>query len=179
MKNLPRKPVKWIGSAKKDLDKMPADVQDVFQTWHSPIPEVIEATPGAEILRHDIVDRIPLANWGQGRVTLLGDSAHPTTPNLGQGACQAIEDAVCLAASLASSRDVTTALRHYEQARQPRTAAITNDSWRLGSICQWENSFGCWMRNTLTRWVPNSISLRMMENRVSHELPRLHGPGRA
>jgi hypothetical protein len=47
------------------------------------------------------MDRIPLARWGQGRVTLLGDAAHPTTPNLGQGACQAIEDAVVLAASLA------------------------------------------------------------------------------
>jgi 2-polyprenyl-6-methoxyphenol hydroxylase-like FAD-dependent oxidoreductase len=154
-----------------------ADVQGTFQTWHPPIPEVIEATPGAEILRNDIVDRIPIVNWGRGRVTLLGDAAHPTTPNLGQGACQAIEDAVCLAASLGSNRDVATALRHYEQARQPRTAAITRESWRLGRICQWENPFGCWLRNRLTCWTPKAVSLRLIEKRVNHELPRLGGSG--
>ncbi len=156
-----------------------ADVQDIFQTWHSPIPEVIEATLGAEILRNEIVDRIPLANWGRGRVTLLGDAAHPTTPNLGQGACQAIEDAVCLAASLAGNHDVTTALRNYEQTRHPRTTAITKDSWRLGRLCQWENPFGCWLRNLLTRWTPSAVSLRLIENRVSHELPRIHCSSRA
>jgi 2-polyprenyl-6-methoxyphenol hydroxylase-like FAD-dependent oxidoreductase len=152
-----------------------ADVRDIFQTWHSPIPEVIEATRGADILRNDIVDRIPLKRWGQGRVTLLGDAAHPTTPNLGQGACQAIEDAVCLAASLAGNRPVETALRLYEQTRQSRTQAITRDSWRLGSLCQWENSFGCWLRNSLTRWVPSAVSLRLIENRVNRELPQLPG----
>ena len=158
------------------------DVQDNFQTWHSPIPEVIEATRGADILRNDIVDRIPLARWGQGRVTLLGDAAHPTTPNLGQGACQAIEDAVCLAATVASGHPVETALRRYEQTRQPRTRAITVDSWRYGRVGQWENPLGCWLRNSLTRWVPSAVSLRLMETRVSHELPRLSnvaGTGRS
>jgi 2-polyprenyl-6-methoxyphenol hydroxylase-like FAD-dependent oxidoreductase len=153
-----------------------ADVQGFFQTWHSPIPEVIEATSGAEILRNDIVDRVPLLNWGRGRVTLLGDAAHPTTPNLGQGACQAIEDAVCLAVSLVGSRHVDTALRHYAQARQPRTTKITKDSWRFGSLGQWENPFGCWLRNRLTQWVPNAVSLRWIENRLSYELPQLDGP---
>jgi FAD-dependent urate hydroxylase len=156
-----------------------ADVQAIFRTWHEPIPEVIEATSAAEILRNDIVDRIPMVNWGRGRVTLLGDAAHPTTPNLGQGACQAIEDAICLAASLVGSRQVETALRKFEQARQSRTTAITNDSWRLGRLCQWENPFGCWLRNILTRWTPSAVSLRLIENRVSHELPRIHCPSRA
>jgi 2-polyprenyl-6-methoxyphenol hydroxylase-like FAD-dependent oxidoreductase len=171
-RNLPEGGVDSIAGRK-------ADVQGIFQTWHSPIPEVINATPGAEILRNDIVDRLPLAHWGRGRVTLLGDAAHPTTPNLGQGACQAIEDAVCLAESLVGGRDVETALRLYEQMREPRTTAITRDSWRFGSICQWENSFGCWLRNRLTCWTPSAVSLRLMENRVSYESPQLHGPVQA
>jgi len=133
------------------LSARKADVQNLFRNWHSPIPEVIEATFGGAILRNDVVDRIPLVNWGRGRVTLLGDAAHPTTPNLGQGACQAIEDAVCLAADLADCGQVEPALRKYEQAREPRTAAITKDSWRLGSIGQWENSLGCFIRNSMTR----------------------------
>ena len=156
-----------------------ADVHAIFRTWHEPIPEVIEATSAAAILRNDIVDRIPRVNWGRGRVTLLGDAAHPTTPNLGQGACQAIEDAIYLAASLVESRQVETALRNYEQGRQPRTAAITNDSWRLGRLCQWENPLGCWLRNILTRLTPSAVSLSLIENRVSHELPHIHCPSLA
>jgi len=152
-----------------------ADVQALFRNWHAPIPEVIEATQCAGILRNDIVDRLPLANWGRGRITLLGDAAHPTTPNLGQGACQAIEDAVFLAAELVGVRDIESALRHYEQARYPRTAAITNHSWRLGSLCQWETPFGCWLRNRLTRWTPSAVSLRLVKSKVSYELPRLRG----
>ena len=156
-----------------------ADVQALFRNWHAPIPEVVEATPAPEILRNDIADRPPLANWGRGRVTLLGDAAHPTTPNLGQGACQAIEDAVCLAADLAGTRDLETALRQYERARYSRTAAITTESWRLGNLCQWENPIGCWLRNRLTSWTPGALSLRLMEARINHVPPTLEGSGPA
>jgi 2-polyprenyl-6-methoxyphenol hydroxylase-like FAD-dependent oxidoreductase len=72
-------------------------------------------------------------------MALLGDAAHPTTPNLGQGACQALEDAVVLADCLRQSGDVEQALRRYEQQRQRRTAAITTGSWRIGRVC----SFFC------------------------------------
>lgn len=156
-----------------------ADVRDIFKHWHSPIPEIIEATPGAGILRNDMLDRLPLKDWGRGRVTLLGDAAHPTTPNLGEGAGMAIEDAVCLAAILTQVRDVEAAVRHYEQVRYPRTTAITKDSWRLGIIGQWENPFACWLRNRLTSWTPNAVSLRLMEARVNHVPPTLQGHGRA
>jgi FAD-dependent urate hydroxylase len=109
-------------------DGRKAEVRRLFQNWHQPIPEAIEATPGTEILRNDIVDRKPLSRWGRGRMTLLGDAAHPTTPNLGQGACQALEDAVVLADCLRQCREVEPALRRYEQQRQRRTAAITRES---------------------------------------------------
>ena len=63
--------------------------------------DLVEAAEEGTILRTDIYDREPLGErWGIGRVTLLGDAAHPMTPNLGQGACQAIEDAVVLALCL-------------------------------------------------------------------------------
>ncbi len=104
--------------------------------------------------------------------------AHPTTPNLGQGACQAVEDAVFLAESLAENPQVNLALRSYERARYPRTTAITKDSWRYGNVSQWENPFGSWLRNRLTCWTPNAFSLRLMENRVSYEFPQLlHSSG--
>jgi 2-polyprenyl-6-methoxyphenol hydroxylase-like FAD-dependent oxidoreductase len=60
------------------------ELREKFKQWHSPIPEMIEATEREAILKHDILDRQPVRRWGEGRVTLLGDAAHPTTPNLGR-----------------------------------------------------------------------------------------------
>ena len=64
--------------------------------------ELIEATPPSSILKTVATDREPNKNWGAGHMTLLGDAIHPTTPNLGQGGCQAMEDAFVLERSLPS-----------------------------------------------------------------------------
>ena len=71
-----------------------------FGGWYDPIPAAIEATPDEAIFRSDIYDRKPLERWGTGRVTLLGDAAHATTPAMGQGAGMTIEDAAVLAEEL-------------------------------------------------------------------------------
>jgi 2-polyprenyl-6-methoxyphenol hydroxylase-like FAD-dependent oxidoreductase len=69
----------------------------LYAGWHRPVADLVEATEEDAILRTDIYDREPLEErWGKGRVTLLGDVAHPMTPNLIRGACLAIEDAVVL-----------------------------------------------------------------------------------
>ena len=154
-------------------DGRKAEVRRLFQNWHQPIPEAIEATPDTEILRNDIVDRVPLLHWGRGRITLLGDAAHPTTPNLGQGACQALEDAVVLADCLRRCGEVEPALRCYEQLRQRRTATITRDSWRIGKLCQSESPPMRWLLKSLTQLGSNSARLRFMERYVCHDLPDL------
>jgi 2-polyprenyl-6-methoxyphenol hydroxylase-like FAD-dependent oxidoreductase len=69
----------------------------LFCGWHEPVEDLIEATDESAILRNDVYDRPALHRWSVGRATLLGDAAHPMTPDMGQGACQAIEDAVILA----------------------------------------------------------------------------------
>ena len=66
-------------------------ILELFHDWHDPIPAVIEATAETDILRNDIYELKHLRQWSHGRITLLGDAAHAMTPNLGQGACQAIE----------------------------------------------------------------------------------------
>ena len=103
------------------------------QGWDVPVTDLIAATPPAAVFRTAIADRPALPNWGVGRITLLGDAAHPMTPNLGQGACQALEDAVALAACLsAHGADPVAALRAYEQQRMPRAHRVVEMARELG-----------------------------------------------
>jgi FAD-dependent urate hydroxylase len=130
-----------------------AEVASLFKGWHYPITELIESTNPEEIIKNDARDRRPISNWGDRRVTLLGDAAHPITPNVGQGACMAIEDAACLAKCLLATPDVASGLRAYEALRGPRTAAIARQARRIGMIGQWENPWMVRGRDLVARLV--------------------------
>lgn len=132
-------------------------LQQRFKGWLQPVEMLLEATPAEIILQHDIYDIAPMARWSQGRVTLLGDAAHPTTPNMGQGACMAIESAYVLARSLSAKPDLPTALAAYEQERRSRTAWVTNQSWQIGRIGQLENGLACRLRDLLMLLTPASV----------------------
>ncbi len=147
-----------------------ADVLDCFRDWFSPIQEIIAATD--DILRNDIIDRKPISGWGKGRITLLGDAAHPTTPNLGQGACMAIQDAVVLGSCLHQTKP-EHGLRAYERRRERETARIVKLSWRAGKMGQMENPFACRMRNAMTRLIPSAVSLNLMQLILRQHLPDL------
>ena len=120
-----------------------------FAGWPAPISALLAGTPDQAVLLNDVVDRPPTWPWGNGPVTLLGDAAHPTTPNLGQGACQALEDAVVLADLLRRRGLIPAALREYEQARRERTAFITRQSWMLGKVFQCGTPWLASFRNRL------------------------------
>jgi 3-hydroxybenzoate 6-monooxygenase len=80
-------------------------------------------------------DRLPIPNWTRNRITLLGDAAHPMLQYLAQGACQALEDSVCLADSLARyASDVPGALRAYQEVRSPRTGRVQTEARAFGEI---------------------------------------------
>ena len=132
-------------------------LQQQFKGWVTPIESLLEATPAEIILHHDIFDIPPLAGWSEGRVTLLGDAAHPTTPNMGQGACMAIESAYVLARCLATEPELPAALRAYEQARRPRTAVNQPVRGRLVAAGQLENKLACWLRVMLVALTPASV----------------------
>jgi 2-polyprenyl-6-methoxyphenol hydroxylase-like FAD-dependent oxidoreductase len=102
-----------------------AELLERFGDWHAPIPALLAATDEDDIWRDHIYDLWPLRRWSMGKVTLLGDAAHPMTPELGQGACQAILDAFAVAHALASSADVTEAFREYERTRKGRARLVT------------------------------------------------------
>lgn len=143
-----------------------------FGDWHAPIPQVIEQTDEQDILRTDIKDRPPVKSWSKGRVVLIGDAAHPMTPNLGQGGCQAIEDAVVLARALAELPSIHEALRSYESLRIDRANDIVARSFSLGRIGQLENRAGIFFRNALFRMTPTSVALNQMKQVMRFELGR-------
>jgi 3-hydroxybenzoate 6-monooxygenase len=98
-------------------------------------PHVKELLKHVDVSRTWLLhDRIPVANWSKGRVTLLGDAAHPTSVYISQGACMALEDAVALAEKIDRIGDMQEALRAYERARYLRTARIQLTSRQFGEI---------------------------------------------
>jgi 2-polyprenyl-6-methoxyphenol hydroxylase-like FAD-dependent oxidoreductase len=141
-----------------------------FGTWHDPIPAIISATPASRIIRTDIVDRPPITRWHEGRVVLLGDAAHPMTPNLGQGACQAIEDAVVLDQCLATEATIESALRRYEERRVPRANAIVRASRQFGAVAQWRNPLAVWFRNAVMRLTPPSAVMAQSRRLLQTDL---------
>ena len=148
------------------------DVVDLFGNWHDPITSVIAATNDGSILKNDIVDRKPIKQWGQGRITLLGDAAHPTTPNFGQGACQAMEDAIVLANCIDQAQEIVTALRNYEARRRERTAYVTKTSRQFGAFTQLENPILCGLRNTLIRTgMFRRTGIKQFERMLDFEMP--------
>jgi 2-polyprenyl-6-methoxyphenol hydroxylase-like FAD-dependent oxidoreductase len=120
-----------------------------FAGWHHPVEAIIDATDEAAIARHDVYDRPPAKRWGEGRVTLLGDAAHPMTNAAGQGANQTIEDAVVLAARIQQGGDPVAALRAYEQERMGRTARVSRLAWRLTALSRWSSPAACAARDRL------------------------------
>ncbi|RKH33331.1 FAD-dependent monooxygenase [Corallococcus sicarius] len=143
-----------------------AVLRERFAGWHAPIADLLAATPPERVLRTDIHDRPPLARWSRGRVTLLGDAAHPMTPNLGQGGCQAIEDAVVLSECLAAPGPVEDALRAYEARRVTRANQMVVRSRQVGRMGQWENPAARFVRDAMFRLIPTRMAVHQMRNLV-------------
>ena len=145
-------------------------LKKAFSIWPKSISEVINQTPSSSIIRNDIYDLPPIKNWGKGRCTLLGDAAHPTTPNLAQGGGMALEDAVELAHSLYKHSDIQQALRTFERKRYARTTAIVRDSRFFGKMSQWHHPLLVKVRNSSTAvW----FSKRGMKKYAGYRVPNL------
>ena len=168
--------VYWFATANAPAGKTltPAErkgfLQQRFRGWHHPVELLLESTPSEEILQNDIYDLKPIGRWVKGRIVLLGDAAHPTTPNMGQGACMAIESSFVLAHCLSQERDLDGALRRYETERMPRTAWITDQSWKIGRIGQLENPLACKARDFVLRILPATMTRKTLERAASYEL---------
>jgi 2-polyprenyl-6-methoxyphenol hydroxylase-like FAD-dependent oxidoreductase len=158
-----------VAESECDSNQSPQDtLLPLFKGWHSPIADLIRAS-GSSILRNDIFDRDPISTWGRRRVTLLGDAAHPMTPDLGQGACQAIEDAMELARSLVSAPNQIAGLRDYEARRIARTTSIVLGSRRMGRIGQVNSPLLCRIRDMVLKLTPRVVTLRSIAPIIGYE----------
>lgn len=139
------------------------DVLARFGGWVEPVPTMIAGTPDTAILRNDMYDRPPARHWSRGRVTLVGDAAHPMTPNQGQGACQALEDAVALGESLRRTSDLTEAFELYERRRLRRANRAVRMSRQASRGVQIENPLLTAIRDGLPRLLPRGLLLGMLD----------------
>lgn len=143
-----------------------SELRRLFEGWHDPIEALIDAADESRILRNDIFDRPVLKRWGAGRVTLLGDAAHPMTPFLGQGACQALEDAVALGKRLRGATDIPAALRAYEAERIPRANALVKRSRQVGRIARLRNPLAVAIRNGVLRRITPQVQARQLARMI-------------
>ncbi|HWM06617.1 MAG TPA: FAD-dependent monooxygenase [Actinophytocola sp.] len=136
-----------------------AEVRRRFRDWCDPIPAVLAAARPDQVLRNDIYHLPPLASYVSGPVVLLGDAAHAMTPNLGQGGCQALEDAATLTILLVAEPDLEVALRRYDELRRPRTQDLYRRSLLGGRVSHLRAAPARVARNALLRALPRSLFL--------------------
>ena len=138
-----------------------AEVLRRFGAWHDPIPALIAATRGGEVPHHDINDLAGrLGSFARGRVALIGDSAHAMMPDLGQGGCLAIEDAVTLTALLGAPATVTDVLIQYDRQRRQRTQSLASRARMVGRVGQLSSRVGAGVRDGLLHLMPGSAFVR-------------------
>lgn len=173
-----KKRIYWFATHNQPIDEKATGEQkkskllNIFNKWHEPIDHLLDATPAESILQNDICDIAPFASWTNGRVALLGDAAHPTTPNMGQGACMAMESAYVLARALAEVPDHKSALKRYENERHERTAWITNTSWLIGKGGQVENPLLIGLRNFVVKITPAGAIQRNLHQAAGFDVTK-------
>lgn len=125
-------------------------LQAYFNQFPNEVRKVLDAQEETGILQHDMYDLVPLKSFVSGRVVLLGDAAHATTPNMGQGAGQAIEDAVTLT-NLISDRDIESALTRYDKIRTKHTKKVILKSRKIGKSAQTSSTLKIKIRNKMLK----------------------------
>jgi 2-polyprenyl-6-methoxyphenol hydroxylase-like FAD-dependent oxidoreductase len=153
----------WNVRAGADATDTAERLRTIFGSWHDPIPAIVKATPEAALIRTDIYDRWPTRTWARGQVALIGDAIHPMTPDLAQGACQAIVDATTLADCLAGSHDTRVAMREYQQRRWRNAATTTLMARNSGSMGRWKGGMACAARDGVLRATPPALQLRQLD----------------
>jgi salicylate hydroxylase len=135
----------WVAECSRE------EVLERYADWHESLLRLFAA--GDTWYKWALYDRDPIPQWTRGRITLLGDAAHPMLPYLGQGACQALEDGAVLATALAAeAADPVTGLARYERTRRPRASRVVLTARERGQSNHLTSAWAAWRRDLLIAW---------------------------
>jgi len=144
-----------------------SDLNHLFKDFHPDVLDIINSTDENGIITKSVFDFKTPRQWHKAGICMLGDAAHAMTPNLGQGACQAIEDAYVLSECL-KRHESTQAFARYNKIRRDKAAWITERSRKIGMVSQLNHTTGIWLRNSIMRIVPPRLAY--MENKKMFDL---------
>ena len=159
--NIGQGKVYWYALTNKSPDNCTFHAK-YYTEFHPLIQQIIAQTPEHEIFYTPIIDLEPIEQWHTDRVCLIGDAVHATTPNLGQGACQAIEDAYILSELLGLEKCANDAFLKYERLRKAKAHYVVNSSWKFGKLAQIENPLGIKLRNFILKATPESLQTKQL-----------------
>lgn len=135
-------------------ESLKEDLLARYADYTSIVKDLIVNTDINAILRNDIIDLKPIKKWYSNRVCLLGDAGHATTPNMGQGGAQAIEDAYFLSKVIAENT-TKDAFKEFQKVRYKKVSSIVNQSWLTGKVAH--IGFGASIRNMVFKSMPKSM----------------------
>lgn len=136
-------------------------LKNLFSDFATIISDIIEYTPLETIVRNDIYDLNRLPTWSKDRVCLLGDAAHATTPNMGQGGAQGVEDAYYIANILSRSNSYTEAYSQFERDRRKKVDYVVNTSRQFGKMAH--SRFGQPLLKLMLKATPEKMMARQMQ----------------
>lgn len=155
--------VYWYLLIDKSMGTLSSSPLEFTQGFVPMAETLIKKTPQEKIITAELYDLKPFTDWSQPNVCLIGDAAHATTPNLGQGACQAIEDAYALC-KLLEKNDIKTSMQLYPGTRLKKAHSIVNTSWKVGKLAHLSNLPGIFLRNVIMKATPDKTNQKMMLN---------------
>lgn len=135
----------------------PREVATQFKHFGPTVERLIQETKKDYFLHHDLYDITPLSTFHYGRILLLGDAAHATTPNMGQGAGQSIEDAYELMLAFEQEDTWELVAQRYDAYRVPKTKKVIDISRQIGWAAQWDQRWLVTLRDTIFPYVPKSL----------------------
>ena len=162
------KKIYWYAVVNKGLHKRDQSIAEHFHGFHPMIIDIIQATLPENTILNDLIDLAPIPKWYSENICLIGDAAHATTPNLGQGACQSIEDAYVIGKLLQRTDHFNQAFEDFQKIRRNKVDYVVDTSWKLGQFSQWEKATA--LRNFLMRMVPESFNRKLVERVVELEM---------
>ncbi len=148
--------VAWFATLAQLKAADPDQLAQAFAGFPAVVAELIRSTPPADFEQPEVGDREPLLSWSSGRVTLLGDAAHPMLPELARGASEAIEDAMALAEAFTRNTRPSPAFAEYEQHRLARTGPLVERARRLGKLGGFDGKGRTWARDLGLRLTPRA-----------------------